>query len=83
MSNEEQPPATAAATTEALSAAPRRGWPPFEVWVLGAMGIFGLIGFVVAFGLVMARTTADPQAATERQPVAEPAASSVTFHRTR
>jgi len=63
---EQQPPATEAATTETLSAAPRRGWPSPEVWLLGAMGIFGLIGFVVAFGLVMARTTADPQAATQR-----------------
>jgi hypothetical protein len=63
---EQQPPATEAATTEALSAAPRRGWPPPEVWLLGAMGVFGLVGFVAAFGLVMARTTADPQAATQR-----------------
>jgi hypothetical protein len=63
---EQQPPATEAATTETLSAAPRRGWPSPEVWLLGAMGIFGLIGFIVAFGLVMARTTADPQAATQR-----------------
>ena len=63
---EQQPPAAEAATTETLAAAPRRGWPPLEVWLLGAMGVFGLIGFVLAFGLVMARTTADPQAATQR-----------------
>jgi hypothetical protein len=67
MSNEEQqPPAAAeAATTETLSAAPRRGWPSPEVWRLGAMGVFGLVGFIVAFGLVMARTTADPQASMQ------------------
>ncbi|MBX9843601.1 MAG: hypothetical protein K2Z80_17520 [Xanthobacteraceae bacterium] len=63
---QQQPPATEASTTETPSAAPRRGWPSPEVWLLGAMGIFGLIGFVLAFGLVMARTTADPQAATQR-----------------
>jgi hypothetical protein len=64
MSTEEQA-STPEATTETLSAAPRRGWPSPEVWVLGAMGIFGLIGFVIAFGLVMARTAGDPQAATQ------------------
>src|SRR5690348_15957060 len=63
------PVAAEAATTETPSAAPRRGWPSPEVWLHGAMGIFGLIGFVVAFGLVMARTTADPQAATQRAQV--------------
>jgi hypothetical protein len=66
MSNEQQSPAAEAATTETLSAAPRRGWPSVEVWILGAMGIFGLIGFVLAFGLVMARTTPDPQTAATR-----------------
>jgi hypothetical protein len=38
-------------------------WPPAEVWLLGALGLFGLIGFIVAFGLVMMRTAPDPQAA--------------------
>jgi hypothetical protein len=75
---EQQPPATEAATTETLSAAPRRGWPPIEVWLLGAMGIFGLIGFVLAFGLVMARTTADPQAAAQRGQIPGAAQSFVT-----
>jgi hypothetical protein len=36
------------------------------VWLLGAMGAFGLIGFIVAFALVMMRTDHDPQAATAR-----------------
>ena len=60
MSSEEQPPATEATTTETLSAAPRRGWPPLEVWILGAMGIFGLIGFVLdrLMGLAEARLRA-------------------------
>jgi hypothetical protein len=29
------------------------------------MGIFGLVGFIVAFSLLMARTTVDPQAAAQ------------------
>lgn len=62
MSIEEQQPPAAEATEPTP---PHRGWPSPEVWLLGAMGIFGLIGFVVAFGLVMARTTPDPQAATQ------------------
>lgn len=80
MSIEEQqsPAAAEAATTETLSAAPRRGWPPPEVWLLGAMGIFGLVGFVLAFGLVMARTTADPQTATQRAQTPGVAQSFVT-----
>ncbi|MBX9828161.1 MAG: hypothetical protein K2Y27_24595 [Xanthobacteraceae bacterium] len=75
---QQQPPATEAGTTETLSAAPRRGWPSPEVWLLGAMGIFGLIGFVLAFGLVMARTTADPQAATQRVQTPDAAQSFVS-----
>src|ERR1044071_2165271 len=81
MSIEElQPSATEAdaATAETPSTAPRRGWPPLEVWLLGAMGIFGLIGFVVAFCLVMARTTADPQAATQRVQTSGPAQSFIS-----
>ena len=42
---------------------PPSRWPSAEVWLLGALGVFGLIGFVVAFGLVVARTAPNPQAA--------------------
>jgi hypothetical protein len=41
-------------------------WPSAEVWLLGAMGVFGLTGFIVAFVLVMMRTDHVPQAATAR-----------------
>ena len=54
MSDEQQPP------TETK---PAIRWPAPEVWLLGALGVLGLIGFIVAFGLVMARTTPDPKAA--------------------
>ena len=37
-------------------------WPSAEVWLLGALAVFGLIGFIVAFGLVMMRTAGNPQA---------------------
>ena len=57
------------------------GWPSAEVWLLGALAVFGLIGFVVAFGLVMMRTAANPQAlpradapAGMQQPVTGPQA---------
>jgi hypothetical protein len=33
-----------------------------QVVVLGALSVFGLIGFIVAFGLIMARTAPSPQA---------------------
>jgi len=52
--SDEQPPPT--------ETKPAIRWPSPEVWLLGALGVFGLIGFIVAFGLVMARTTPDPKA---------------------
>ncbi len=58
MSDEQQPVTTPTETK------PARRWPAPEVWLLGALGLFGLVGFVLVFGLVMARTTPDPQAAT-------------------
>jgi hypothetical protein len=67
MSAEQQPPATET-TTATLAEAPRRNWASPEVWLLGAMGILGLVGFVVAFSLIMARTTVDPQAAAQGVP---------------
>src|SRR5437899_9087389 len=57
MSDEQQPP------TETK---PAIRWPAPEVWLLGALGVFGLIGFILAFGLVMARTTPDPKAAAPK-----------------
>ena len=67
MSVEQQPPAPEN-TTATLAEAPRRSWASPELWVLGAMGIFGLVGFIVAFSLLMARTTVDPQAAAQGAP---------------
>jgi hypothetical protein len=46
----------------------RRSRP--EVWVLGGMGILGLIGFVVAFGLVLARDGTPQVAAKPASPAA-------------
>jgi hypothetical protein len=43
------------------------------------MGILGLVGFVVAFSLVMARTTADPQAAAHAASRSEPAGTAQGF----
>ena len=57
MSVEEQSPA---------ETKPAIRWPAPEVWLLGMLGIFGLIGFILAFGLVVARTTPDPKAATPK-----------------
>jgi hypothetical protein len=54
MSDEQQP---------ATQTKPAWRWPSPEVWLLGALGVFGLIGFVVVFSLVTARTTPNPQAA--------------------
>jgi len=34
-----------------------------SVWLLAALSLFGLIGFVVAFGLIIARTAPSPNAA--------------------
>jgi hypothetical protein len=39
-----------------------RGLSP-QVIALGALSIFGLVGFIVAFGLIVARTAPSPQAA--------------------
>ena len=54
MSDEQQP---------ATQPRPAWRWPSPEVWLLGALGVFGLIGFVVVFSLVTARTASNPQAA--------------------
>jgi hypothetical protein len=35
-----------------------------SAWLLGALSLFGLVGFVVAFGLIVARTVPGPNAAT-------------------
>lgn len=64
MSDEQQPPATEAKPDAKPDAKPARRWPAPEVWLLGALGVFGLAGFVLAFVLVMQRTTPNPQAAT-------------------
>ena len=42
---------------------PARRWPSADVWLLGVLGLFGIVGFALVFGLVMARTTPTPQAA--------------------
>ncbi len=34
-----------------------------SVWLLGALSVFGLVGFGVMFGLIVARTASPPQAA--------------------
>jgi hypothetical protein len=78
MSVEEQPPATED-TTATLAEAPRRGWASPELWLLGAMGVLGLAGFVVVFSLLMARTTVDPQAAQGPQRVQTPGAAPSSF----
>ena len=65
MSDEQQP---------ATETKPASRWPAPEVWLLGTLGVFGLIGFVVAFGLVMARTTPDPEAAVPKADAAAAAA---------
>ena len=57
MSDEQQPPA---------ETKPVSRWPSAEVWLLGTLGVFGLIGFILAFGLVIARTTPDPKAAAPK-----------------
>jgi hypothetical protein len=71
MSDEQQQPATAEAKPDVSpepaadakpEAKPARRWPAPEVWLLGVLGALGLAGFVVVFGLVMARTTPNPQA---------------------
>jgi hypothetical protein len=67
MSDEQQPPATTEAKPDVTpvakpQATPSRRWPAPEVWLLGVLGVLGLAGFGVVFGLVMARTTPNPQA---------------------
>jgi hypothetical protein len=59
MSDEQQPPTPEIAPARR----PARRWPSAEVWLLGVLGVFGLFGFALVFGLVMARTTPNPQAA--------------------
>lgn len=34
-----------------------------SVWLLGAISVFGLIGFILAFGMILARTVPGPRAA--------------------
>jgi hypothetical protein len=60
MSDGEQPPSAVKPG--------RRSLP--EVWVLGGMGILGLIGFVVAFSLVLARDRTPQVAAKPAAPAA-------------
>jgi hypothetical protein len=69
MSIEQQPPTP---ETGPASKSARR-WPSAEVWLLGTLGVFGIVGFVLAFALVMARTTPNPQAATSTAQAAGPA----------
>jgi hypothetical protein len=59
MSDEQQPPTSQSAP----AGKPARRWPSAEVWLLGVLGVFGILGFALVFSLVMARTTPTPQAA--------------------
>src|SRR5581483_4971588 len=68
------PPATETPSTSK----PARRWPAPEVWLLGALGVFGLIGFVLAFSLVMQRTTPNPKTATAAVQAPSPAQQLVT-----
>jgi hypothetical protein len=54
--------------TAAPAGKPARRWPSAEVWLLGVLGVFGILGFALVFSLVMARTTPTPQAATAQAP---------------
>lgn len=76
MSDEQQPPATETkpetppdAKPDVMPEAkaesrPARRWPAPEVWLLGTLGVLGLAGFALVFGLVMAKTTPNPRVAT-------------------
>jgi hypothetical protein len=62
--SDEPAPITEAEPAATPHTRPARRGPRPEVWLLGALGVLGLAGFVLVFGLVMARTTPNPQAAT-------------------
>jgi hypothetical protein len=53
----------------------KRRWPSLDAWLLGALAAFGLVGFVVVFGLVLGRAMVGPQATAPAVPEGQPTAT--------